>query len=193
MSFVESRRHKVYKLFTSEDEKKFKQSFQEISDSDLFADELLVIFKDQSKVVKRSDLLRALGLSVPEKYTRNNAKEESLTALFPEPEMNNSQPSTEDNKLKPEHIPRQQVTFRLATGFSITAAYHDVIVEDPYIILVWNTRAYEMAKITPDKGTKFVITCLNKNILEEEVEAEGLTFTYKGIEFCVLKKCNVEG
>lgn len=80
--------------------------------------------------------------------------------------------------------PTKQLQFSVkGMPFKITASYHDIIIKDPFIILVFDTRAKSYSKIFPEGGAEVHITTDDDII---RVKSTGLTFTHKHNEYCAL-------
>jgi len=191
VGFVEEKLKSVLvKLDDPESVMKFQESFQKIGRSDLFADRVNVFFNGKRyDNIPIRQLVSALHGNEPiinSGFNNNGQIKEELPEEEPEPEE-----KEEDVVRKVEKVenpaPTEEVNIRFPeAGLSISAYYHGVIFSNPYVILVWDTRASGYPKIIPEKQRKLRISVQRWGLEDFLVMSLGTIFKHNNYEYSIL-------
>jgi len=82
-------------------------------------------------------------------------------------------------------LPKVQAVLGFSGGVEVTAFYHEIIINLPFVILVFDTRLTGYPKVLPKTDAEFT---LDTQELEKPIEVQslGLRFTHEHYEYCVL-------
>lgn len=157
--------------------------------------EILLYFEDGSSIkidssVAKDPRLKKLGSLTPEEQAKllkqivlSRSLESISTGETVVEDVSRKEEEEEVTVAKVDLTPKRKVVIG-SDNFpvSITAYYHDVIIQKPYIVLVYDNRAIGFSKFSPTQSMQMTLSI---DDVSYRVVPIGLSFVYNDIEFMV--------